>query len=183
MSHARTANEVEGKILEIDPSVEILKLQSLGFERVFSGELVAMFFKNGRGDVLRLRSEQSGWVLNHKGGPTAEETAQVKSRPETETVVESPENLEAILLAVGFEKLRTVRKTRTTFVRTQDGVKTGHVEIDEYPGIPPLLEIESDSREKVLAIAQTLGYAPGNVVSDTIRDLEKRYGFQFGDKA
>lgn len=177
---AGTVNEVEGKILGIDPEVEIRKLLSLGFEKSFDGELVAKFFKNDRGDTLRLRREARGWMLNYKGKPTAEETEQVKSRPETEVLVSSADGAQAILEAVGFEKVRTVTKRRRTFLLREDGMTVSHVEIDEYPGIPPLLEIESDSIEKVLSVAESLGFPAERVVSDTVRDLEKRYGIRLG---
>ncbi|MDQ1343847.1 MAG: adenylate cyclase, class 2 [Patescibacteria group bacterium] len=180
---AGTVQEAEGKVLDIDPEVEIAKLLSLGYARTFQGELIAKFFVNDRDQALRLRLEESGWVLNYKGGAAPEETEQVKIRPELETGVTVPENMEAILEAIGFEKVRTVTKTRTTFILENGaGEKIGHVEIDEYPGIPPLLEIESDTHDKVLAIGATLGFPPERIVSDTIRDLEKRYGVRLGTK-
>lgn len=178
-----TVQEAEGKVLDIDPEVEVAKLLSLGYVEHFKGELIAKFFVNDRDQTLRLRLEKSGWVLNYKGAATQEETGQVKIRPELETGVTVPENLQAILEAIGFEKVRTITKTRTTFILENDsGEKIGHVEIDEYPGIPPLLEIESDTHDKVLAIGATLGFPPERIVSDTVRDLEKRYGVRLGTK-
>lgn len=180
MSQAGTVNEVEGKILDVNPEIEAEKLLSLGYEKTFDGELVAKFFKNDRGDTLRLRKEARGWMLNYKGKPTAEETDQVKSRPETEVLVSSAEGTQSILESVGFAKVRTVTKRRRTYVLFENGAKSAHVEIDEYPGIPPLLEIESDSIEKVLSVAESLGFPPERVVSDAVRDLEKRYGVRLG---
>ena len=96
---------------------------------------------------------------------------------ETETEVSDPEAMETILLSVGFEKVRTVEKRRRTF--TKDGIP-GIVELDEYHGIPPLLEIEAESPEEVARIATILGFAKSDIVSDSVRDLEKRYGVEFG---
>ena len=94
---------------------------------------------------------------------------------ETETNVSDPEKTEDILLAIGFEKIRTVSKRRRSFVL--EGSE-GKIEIDEYPGIPPLLEIEAESPEAVERVAKTLGFAPSDLVADSVKDLEKRYGIQ-----
>lgn len=94
---------------------------------------------------------------------------------ETETNVSDPEKTEDILLAIGFEKVRTVSKRRRSFVL--EGSE-GKIEIDEYPGIPPLLEIEAESPEAVERVAKTLGFAPSDLVADSVKDLEKRYGIQ-----
>ncbi len=94
---------------------------------------------------------------------------------ETETNVSDPEKTEDILLAIGFEKVRTVSKRRRSFVL--EGSE-GKIEIDEYPGIPPLLEIEAESPEAVERVAKTLGFAPSDLVADSVKDLEKRYGIE-----
>lgn len=94
---------------------------------------------------------------------------------ETETNVSDPEKTEDILLAIGFEKIRTVSKRRRSFVL--EGSE-GKIEIDEYPGIPPLLEIEAESPEAVERIAVRLGFSPSDLVPDSVKDLEKRYGIQ-----
>lgn len=94
---------------------------------------------------------------------------------ETETNVSDPEKTEDILLAIGFEKVRTVSKRRRSFVL--EGSE-GKIEIDEYPGIPPLLEIEAESPEAVERVAKTLGFSPSDLVADSVKDLEKRYGIQ-----
>ena len=94
---------------------------------------------------------------------------------ETETFVSDPEKMETIILSIGFEKIRTVSKRRRSFVL--EGSE-GKIEIDEYPGIPPLLEIEAESPEAVERVAKTLGFAPSDLVADSVKDLEKRYGIQ-----
>lgn len=96
---------------------------------------------------------------------------------ETETSVSDPDNAETILLSIGFEKVRTVSKRRRSFVL--EGSE-GKIEIDEYPGIPPLLEIEAESPEAVERVARSLGFDPSELVSDSVTGLEKRYGIQFG---
>lgn len=96
---------------------------------------------------------------------------------ETETFVSDPEKTEDILLAIGFEKVRTVNKRRRSFAL--EGSE-GKIEIDEYPGIPPLLEIEAESPEAVERIALSLGFEASVLVPDSVKDLEKRYGVQLG---
>lgn len=169
--------EVEGKILNVIPEREIEKLESLGYRQTFDGTLVARFFQNGDKDSLRLRKEGDRWILNHKRRSDFGKGSGFKSMIETETEVSDPEAMETILLSVGFEKVRTVEKRRRTF--TKDGIP-GIVELDEYHGIPPLLEIEAESPEEVARIATILGFAKSDIVSDSVRDLEKRYGVEFG---
>jgi adenylate cyclase class 2 len=168
--------EVEGKILDIDPEVEIAKLISLGYLQVSDEILVAKFFENTEGIRVRLRSEKGVWVLNSKT-KIHEDGASVKARIEHETVVSDPEAMAKILETAGFRLDRTVTKRRRSFHR-EGG--TGHVEIDEYGNIPPLLEIEAGSPEEVLAIAAELGFPPERLTNDTTWTLEKRYGVRFG---
>lgn len=96
---------------------------------------------------------------------------------ETETFVSDPDKMETIVLSIGFEKVRTVSKRRRSFVLEDS---EGKIEIDEYPGIPPLLEIEAESPEAVERVALSLGFDASELVPDSVRDLEKRYGIQFG---
>lgn len=169
-------NEVEGKILDIDAEAEIAKLLALGYATAGDETLVAKFYKNPEEETLRLRSEHGGWVLNHKKR-NGDSGSRFKSMTETETFVSDPDATEAILLSIGFEKVRTVSKRRRSFVHAE---REGKIEIDEYPDIPPLLEIEAESPEAVERIAGTLGFPKERLVADSIRDLEKRYGVQFG---
>lgn len=96
---------------------------------------------------------------------------------ETETFVSDPDNMETILLSTSFEKVRTVSKRRRSFVLESS---EGKIEIDEYPGIPPLLEIEAGSPEAVERIAKSLGFETSRLVADSVTGLEKRYGIKFG---
>lgn len=169
--------EIEGKILNVSPETEIAKLESRGWSRTFDGTLVAKFFRNADKESLRLRKEGDRWILNHKRRSVSAEGTGFKAMVETETEVSDPMATETILRSVGFEMVRTVEKRRRTFVK--EGI-SGVVEIDEYPGIPPLLEIEAESPENVAEIAASLGFSQDEIVEDSIRDLEKRYSIRLG---
>ncbi len=50
------------------------------------------------------------------------------------------------------------------------------LEIDQWPMIPPYLEIESDSREHVVAAAQQLGYPEEALTGENTLKVYARYG-------
>jgi adenylate cyclase class 2 len=78
-----------------------------------------------KGELLRLRSYGPKWTLTHKAKGKA---GRHKSRAETETVVESGGQMDAIISALGLKPSFRYEKFRAEW---SDG--TGHVVIDETP--------------------------------------------------
>lgn len=169
--------EVEVKILEIEPQALAAKLESLGAVKTFEGELYALFFDFGdrpitrRGDVLRLRREGADTRLTYKVHRSREGA---KVMEEFETSAGSLEVVKDILLLLGLEVVKSTRKFRTVY--EWEGL---HYALDDYQDelapIPPFLEIEGEAEEAVLAAAARLGYPREACLSWSTYELVKHY--------
>jgi adenylate cyclase class 2 len=169
--------EVEVKILEVEPAAIAARLESLGAVKTFEGELYALFFDfaerpiTRRGDVLRLRREGPDTRLTYKVHRSREGA---KVMEEFETSVGSLETLKEILLLLGLEQLKSTRKFRTIY--ELEGL---HYALDDYQdelaAIPPFLEIEGETEEAVFAAAARLGYSPQQCLSWSTYELAKHY--------
>src|SRR4029077_12485427 len=114
-----------------------------------------------RGDLLRLRKYDEIWVLTHKAKGKA---GRHKVRVELETHVEKGEQMDAILLALGFAPTFRYEKYRAEW---SDG--TGHVVIDETP-IGDFGEIEGPS-PWIDRTALALGITPAHYITQTYAEL------------
>ena len=114
------------------------------------------------GMMLRLRQTDSKATLTWKGkgidGPH-------KSRPETETRIESSGNLRQIFSQIGFVPAFRYEKYRTEFQREQEGVVT----FDETP-IGHFLELEG-AAEWIDRTALQLGFSPADYVLESYGTL------------
>ncbi|WP_051203847.1 class IV adenylate cyclase [Hugenholtzia roseola] len=152
-------NEIEVKILEIDKNQVIEKLRRLGAIQTFEGELAAIYYdypENTLGTekkVLRLRKKGTTNELTFKAALPNSENSFAKEMQEEEVFVTDFEKMDLIIKHLGLVPIRSFSKKRTSF-QYQDL----HFEIDEYPNIPPLLEIEAQSKERLLEILSILGY-------------------------
>jgi adenylate cyclase class 2 len=110
-----------------------------------------------RGELLRLRKYGETWVLTHKTKGTA---GVHKVRVELETRVESGQQMDAILRALGFEPTFRYEKYRAEW---SDG--KGHVVVDETP-IGKFGEIEGPPRW-IDRTARELGIARDDYITQT----------------
>jgi len=169
--------EIEVKILEIDREAIEQKLVALGAEKVFDGELWAMFFDHpdgqikAKGDVLRLRKEGEACILTYKQHVSK---AEAKIMEETETVVDNMEATMHILQKAGLQILKSTRKRRTSYQ-----LADGQVVIDDYADalapIPVFLEVESPNMDALRRVVQALGYTMDDCNNWNTRDLIKHY--------
>jgi adenylate cyclase class 2 len=170
--------EIEVKILEIDPADLCRKLEALGAQKSFDGEMSAIFFDfpdgsiRNAGDVLRLRAEGDTSVLAYKKHISREGA---KVMAEYETVVSEPHSMLEILRALGLSRIAGTRKHRIEY-RLGDA----HLVIDDYHDelayIPPFLEIEAPGKDQLSALAQQLGFRPEDCLNWDTYDLVKHYG-------
>ena len=82
-----------------------------------------------------------------------------------------------ILLDLGYIKIFELRKYRTEY-RINNEVT---FDIDEYVGLPPILEIEAGTYDKVQDYVDTLGYDETNMGRVYIREIlaaRKKYNHQ-----
>lgn len=163
--------ELEAKIIDVDPAQVGAKLEKLGALKAWTRELETRFFKNADGSAgLRVRREGDAWVLNAKVR-TDDGKGLAKSAHEYETAVADPEALGKILGVAGFTEVKRLTKRRTRY-----DLGDAHFEIDEYRGLPPLLEIEAPSQESLVAAAASLGYAESDLKAWNLTQLEAHYG-------
>jgi predicted adenylyl cyclase CyaB len=170
--------EIEAKILEVDPNALENCLQSLGAKVSFDDEMRALFFDwpDGRitqaGAVLRLRKEGPTTVLTHK---RALSRAEAKVMEETETEVADFAAMQQILEGSGLLVIKETHK-----FRRQYDLVDSHVVIDDYQGplahIPVFAEIEAPSVARLREIVVQLGYAPEQALSWSTYDLVQHYG-------
>lgn len=150
-------NEIESKILEINEKAVVRKLKKFGAKRIFSGKIQAYYFDckkaslGRRHQVLRLRQKGKETELVFKSGRSGKT---FKIMRELETKVGDFNAMKQILLSLGFQVIKTYRKTRVSYALGRI-----HFEIDRYPGIPPLLEIEASSTGEVKKWIKKLGFS------------------------
>lgn len=120
------------------------------------------------GLVLRLRVVEGRGLLTMKGRATL--AGGVKSRMELETGVESPEVLERILAALGYEPAFRYEKRRVSWRFAQPG--RPEVVVDETP-LGLFAEIEGDE-PAIRALAEELGVPPSEFLSDSYVGLWRK---------
>lgn len=140
--------EVEVKIRNIDKEDIIEKVKELGAVKVFTGKIIDFRFDtperdlSRQGKALRIRQKGKHVYLNLKGKKKSKEN--VVDRDEIGVKVSNFRTMKTILHELGYIKIFELVKYRTEY-RLDDV----NFDIDEYVGLDPILEIESDSYEKV----------------------------------
>ena len=166
-------NEIEAKIIEIDPEEVDRKVMENGGRKVFEGRIETIFydFPDGRMEekgVMRLRKSPGKAFITQKKDVSREGA---KEMEELEVTIDSFEQADRILKGLGLEVVRKSSKKRTKYE-----LKDAEVVVDSYSGIPPLLEVEAESREKIEDILETLGYSMEESVSWDASEVFEHYG-------
>ncbi|MFQ6009579.1 MAG: class IV adenylate cyclase [Candidatus Aenigmatarchaeota archaeon] len=166
--------ELEVMILEINKDEIIKKLESLGAERIRDVRMKIKMFdypdERLRKEIsfLRLRDEGDRSVLTFKKMKHQEG---VKCMDEFETKVSDPDAIEKLLKAIGLVATRHQEKDRVTFKK--DGITFN---VDEWPGAPPLLEIEAETMDKVRQGVEMLGFKMEDTCAIGGREFFEKYG-------
>ena len=166
--------EIEVKILEIDPEAIKKKLQELGAEKVFAGEMTSFAFDypDGRiiakGELLRLRQEGDKAVLCYKSD--AATGLDYKVMEEIKTEVSDFNSMQKILEKAGLRKVRDYSKKRESY--QIDNIR---FEIDVYPGIPALVEVEAPTKQDVEKGVGLLGFSMEDSCTLNTHELFKKY--------
>jgi adenylate cyclase, class 2 len=168
--------EVEVKILEVNPQQIAEALAKMGAQKVFDADIQTLFLdtKDGeihkRRDVLRLRRESDKAELTYKevkfgsGAKVAEEhTIEVS---DCETTLK-------ILQLAGLSVTQRMDKHRLSY-KTDDA----RFDIDSYQGmfsfIPPFMEIEADV-DRIEKYAKQLGYQKTDCLPWSTDELINHY--------
>jgi adenylate cyclase class 2 len=165
-------NEIEVRFLEIDvPSLE-KKLHALGAEKLFDTMLEEWLFvkpewKEQKGR-LRIRKNNNTIQIAYK--ETTQDTS--KGNIEIEFEIDTIENALYFVKQMGLRNPRHQQKRRVAYLL--DDV---HIDIDFWPKIPPYVEIEADSMEKVEKVAKELGFNIKDVCNlDAFQVIKDIYG-------
>jgi adenylate cyclase class 2 len=164
--------EIEAKILEIDPEELCGKLEGIGASKVFEDNVKSDFydFEDGRieeNGQIRLRTIGDHSFVTRKID-VDDERAKVKE--EIEFDVENPDEVRKFLKSIGLEKIESGEKKRAKWQKN-----SVEYVIDRYPGIPPLLEIEAPSHQKLEKAFEDLGYRFEETVDWGSSKLHRQY--------
>jgi adenylate cyclase class 2 len=170
--------EFEAKILDIDPVKVARVIIAQGGRQAASTVLLRRYvYDVTPGDEsrwIRLRDTGSGSTLTvkeirHDG---------IDGTDETEVGVDQFETANELLGKLGFTPRSYQENRRTSFLL--DGAR---LEIDEWPLIPPYLEIEADSRDEVLRAAALLGYGEPDLTGENTVSVYARHGIDLMTRA
>lgn len=162
--------EFEAKVIEVDPMILSEKIMSIGGKKI--GE---SFMRRYVYDIIP--GDMSKWIRLRDNGRETTLTVKeivhdgIDGTHETETVVNDFESTNQILEKLGYTAKSYQENRRTSFVL--NGVQ---LEIDEWPMIPPYLEIEGDSKEQVIQVAQLLGYEESQLTGKNTIKIYQQYG-------
>ena len=164
--------EIEVKILDIDREELIKKLDKLGAVRKYDLLVEDYFFKCRSGEVLRIRKIGSQIILTHKG--QRDRMSCVKQREETEILSNDLDSSIKFLERLGFhQNLKNIKR------RMKYEYKNSEIIFDKYLGekdfIPEFIEIEAESKNKIIEIAKNLDFTEDDFFSGSTRDLVDKY--------
>jgi adenylate cyclase, class 2 len=163
--------EYEAKVLDIDPSAVADLILSKGGKEVSTPTLQRRYVYDitpgDEGKWIRLRDTGSRITL------TVKEIAHdgIDGTQEIEVVVSDFAATNELLGKLGFTPKSYQENRRASF--TLDGVE---LEIDEWPMIPPYLEIEGPSPDEVYRVAALIGYDKDQLTSENTTKVYARYG-------
>lgn len=190
-------NKLKTVLLEVDNLISVDEQEkifnSIGYKYLSNilliqdGERLKKILSNE--EVVRLVKQfginPNKWVrLRENNGKTTitikhilNEKMQAKLRTnmqpvlETEMEVPSIESGNAILEQIGFSFRNYQEKKRTIYV-----LDDAEIDIDSWPLIPPYLEVEGESDEKIDSIVKKLDLYNKEIVSCNTTEVYKKYG-------
>ena len=162
--------EVEVKIRNIDKEQIIEQIEKLGAQKIFTGRVIDYRFDTPERDLsrlgkaLRIRQKGRYIFLNLKGKKKSIEN--ITGRDEIGVKISNFRIMHKILNELGYIKIFELNKYRSEY-RTDEVT----FDIDEYPGLSPILEIESSSYETVEKYIKKLGLDERDVGRVYIREI------------
>jgi adenylate cyclase class 2 len=164
------STEYEAKVLNIDSCVVAAQILACGGRQISPPNLQRRYvYDITPGDQskwIRLRDTGHGVtlavkIIAHDG---------IDGTQEVEVGVDDLEAANELLGLLGFAPKGYQENRRTSF--TLHGAR---LEIDEWPLIPPYLEIEANSAAEVRRVASLLGYDPAQLTSENTTKVYARY--------
>jgi adenylate cyclase, class 2 len=163
--------EHEAKVLNIDPEAVTARVLAAGGRQVAGPRLMRRHVY----DIVP--GDMSKWIrLRDTGTETTLCVKEIRSDAidgtlEVETAVGDFAAASEILGLLGFTPKSYQENRRTSFV-----LENVQVELDEWPLIPPYLEIEGHTQDDVLRVAGRLGYDEDQLTGENTVKVYARYG-------
>jgi adenylate cyclase, class 2 len=163
--------EHEAKVLDIDPEATTALILAKGGQATGAPRLMHRYVY----DIVP--GDHSKWIrLRRDGTETTLCVKEIRSDAidgthEIEVTVDDFAATSELLALLGFTPKSYQENRRTSF--TLDGAR---LEIDEWPQIPPYLEIEADARDDVIRVAGILGYHEDQLTAANTVKVYLRYG-------
>lgn len=165
--------EIEARYIDVDPKELVKKAVALGGKDTGEHLLEETIFYDKdlswspKGRYARIRSYNGRHVFTHKqiSGDT------IDGAEEIEFTVDDPAQLKAFLEKMELVPFRVQQKKRHKIIF--DGVV---LDIDSWPLIPPMLEIEGDSVEQVKEMAEKLGFNWDDALFIDPKKIIENYG-------
>ncbi len=163
--------EHEAKVLDVKPSAVRAAILAAGGSEVGGPRLMRRYVY----DIAP--GDKSKWIrLRDTGTETTLCVKQIDSDAidgthEIETAVGDFATASELLAMIGFTPKSYQENRRASFI-----LDSARLELDEWPLIPPYLEIEGDSKAHVLQVARLLGYAESQLTGENTVKVYARYG-------
>lgn len=169
--------EIECKFLDVNPKELARKLEKFGAQREFKQLFRRYVFDypdwrlNAQKSWIRVRDEGHQVRLGYKQRKGVLEGKQDTGMYEVEVTVSDFDDTVEFLYAIGLKPKFYEENWRTLYT-------LGDVEfaIDEWPLIPPYLEVESSSWDKVDVASRKLGFDPKERLVCSTTQVYEHYG-------
>ncbi len=165
--------EIEVKILNIDKNKVEQRLISLGAEKTFDDQIIDTYYDfpdnklKLEKKVLRLRTMGAKTFITLK---KIRQKSSAKIMEEYETSCHNKKTMEHILSSLGLVPKHTVSKHRTSY-----HYKDAIFDIDQYPNIPPLVEIEVKNKHDLPHYIKLLGFEKKDAKPWSVKELFDYY--------
>ncbi|MGI8420453.1 MAG: class IV adenylate cyclase [Candidatus Levyibacteriota bacterium] len=146
-------NEIEIKFLNVDAAAVESKLLSLGAQKVYDHLFEEWIFQKPEGadsrGRVRVRAEKDKTTVAYK--ETTKKTSE--GNVEIEFSVSDQEQAVQFMQKLGIPLVRHQQKRRIHFL-----LNNVEIDIDFWPKIPPLIEIEGKTLDELEYVAKQLGF-------------------------
>lgn len=174
--------EVECKFLDVEVSALTARLNALGAKKLFTELFRRSVFDfpgwplDTKGACLRVRDEGSRVTASYKQRLGVKTEGNDDGMREVEIVVDDFDHACELFRSLGMESKFYEENRRTQYLL--DGVE---VCIDEWPLIPPYVELEGTSWEALETLAQKLGFDWEERKIYSTNQIYDQYGFKEQD--
>lgn len=175
--------EIEVKVLDINPEKIREKLKKAGaiflkkvFQRNFIYDYPDLRLLQADSSYVRLRVNEDFETRTKTVILTYKKTIsrnKYKTAKEIETSVESFEQMEQFLFEMGLIKRRLDEKIRESYA-----LNNIQIEIDEWAGLPPYLEVEATNEELVEEGLHLLGFSLEQSTSKNLGEVLEMYNIE-----